>query len=92
MDRKDFQIIVAFGEKICQYRVRQAGIGRYIVFGKSRSVTITLDHKLISGQMHQLCVGLLAEAIRYKEFYQPGGDSAASQRPGLLKELGKGRV
>lgn len=83
MDRKDFQITVAFGEKICRYRVRQAGIGRYIVFGKSRSVTISLDHKLISGQMNQLCVNILAEAIRNKEFYNTPVDGAASQRPVL---------
>ena len=64
------------------------GIGRYVVFGKSRSVTISLDHKLISGQMNQLCVNIMAEAIRYKEFYKKPAESA-SQRPKLLKAISK---
>lgn len=89
MDRKDFHITVAFGEKICRYRVRPMGIGRYVVYGKSRSVTISLDRKLISGQMNQLCVGILAKAIRYKEFYNKPAEAAASQRPELLKEMRK---
>ena len=89
MDKKDFQITVAFGEKICRYRVRPAGIGKYIVYGKSRSVTITLDHKLLEGQMNQLCVNILAETIRFKEFYKPAVTDVASQRPALLKEFRK---
>ena len=89
MDRKDFQITIAFGEKICRYRVRPMGIGRYVVYGRSRSVTISLDHKLISGQMNQLCINILAEAIRYKEFYKPATAGAPSERPALLKEMKK---
>lgn len=89
MDKKDFQITVAFGEKICRYRVQQVGIGRYKVFGKNRSVTITLDHKLLDGQMNQLCVNILAETIRFKEFYKSADAATVSQRPALLKELRK---
>ena len=65
------------------------GIGKYRVQGRTRSVTITLDHKLLEGQMHQLCVNILAEAIRYREFYKPADAGIVSQRPALLKKIGK---
>ncbi|MBE7170557.1 MAG: hypothetical protein INR73_08200 [Williamsia sp.] len=89
MDKPHFQLTVAFGEKICKYRVYRIGIGKYKVQGRNRSVTITLDHKLLDGQMNQFCVNILAEAIRYKEFYKPEAMGAASQRSTLLKKLNK---
>ena len=47
-----------------------------------------LNHKLLNGQMHQLCVNILAEAIRYKEFCKPKAYVAAV-RPALIKKTGK---
>lgn len=89
MDESKFIVTVAFGERICRYQVNKLGIGKYKVMGKNRSVTITLNHKLLEGQMNQLCVNILAEAIRYKEFYKPSLVNTASQRPSLLREIQK---